>query len=133
MMKKVDHVGLVFKETQKTISLLSDLFGFEVAEVRAEPDAGFKSTLIAKSDVALELIEPVGPRGMMQKFVEKRGEGMHHLSIQVADLEEEIDRLRGKGVRFVSDQPVQVTDSTKVIFIHPHSTNGLLIELIQRD
>jgi methylmalonyl-CoA/ethylmalonyl-CoA epimerase len=133
MINKFDHVGLAVKNADETVSVLSRLFGFEVAESRAEPAAGFKSTLISKADVTLELIEPLGSQGMIQKFVEKRGEGLHHISIQVTDLEEEMKRLLALGVQFIGEKPAQVTDTTKVIFIHPRSTNGLLIELIQRD
>ena len=131
MLRKIDHVGLVVKDTGASLALLSNLFGFEIAESRMEPEAGFKSTLVSKGDVTFELIEPVGPQGMIQRFVEKRGEGLHHISIQVADLEAEMKRLKALGVQFSSDEPARVED-TKVVFIHPRSTNGLLIELIQR-
>ena len=132
MVRKFDHVALVIKNTDETFKLLSALFGFEMAESRANPEEGFKSTLIFKEDVTLELIEPVGPQGMMQKFVEKRGGGLHHISLQVDDLEEEIKKLKSQGAQFVSPEPVQVSETTKVVFIHPRSTDGVLIELIER-
>jgi methylmalonyl-CoA/ethylmalonyl-CoA epimerase len=131
MIKKFDHVGLAVQDAEKTAALFSSLFGFEIAESRTEPEAGFRSTMISREDVTFELIEPVGPQGMIQKFIERRGGGLHHISIQVADLAEEISRLKALGVQFVSDEAAEVADS-KVIFIHPRSTNGLLIELIQR-
>jgi methylmalonyl-CoA/ethylmalonyl-CoA epimerase len=131
MVKKFDHVALVVKNTQETFSLLSSLFGLEVVETRMEPEAGFKSTLVSKADVKFELIEPVGPEGMIQKFVEKRGGGLHHVSLEVADLDAEMKRLKALGVQFSGEHPA-VLDGTKVIFIHPRSTNGLLIELMQR-
>ena len=131
MINKFDHVGLAVNNTDETVAVLSRLFGFEVTESRAEPEAGFKSTLISKESVALELIEPVGPQGMIQKFIEKRGGGLHHISIQVTDLAEEMNRLKALGVQFVSEEAAEVSDS-KVVFIHPRSANGLLIELIQR-
>lgn len=87
---------------------------------------------MSQSDLTFELIEPVGPQGTIQKFVEKRGEGLHHISIQVSDIDEEVKRLQAIGVQFSSEKPMQVTDTTKVIFIHPRSIGGLLIELIQR-
>lgn len=132
MLRKLDHVGLVVKDTDEALALLSRLFGFEATESRAEPGAGFKSTIVSSSDVTFELIEPVGPQGMIQKFVEKRGGGLHHVSIQVSDLQEEMKRLKELGVQFSSDQPALV-DGTKVVFIHPRSMNGLLVELIQRE
>jgi len=131
MVRKIDHVGLVVKNSAESLELFSKLFGFEVTECREEPAAGFKSTLVSKGDVMLELIEPVGPQGMIQRFVEKRGEGMHHISIQVDDLDAEMKRMKSIGVQFSSEEPA-VVDGTKVVFVHPRSTNGLLIELIQR-
>jgi methylmalonyl-CoA/ethylmalonyl-CoA epimerase len=131
MIDKFDHVGLVVRNTDETMALLSSLFGFAVAESRSEPEAGFKSTLVSKADVTFELIEPVGPQGMIQRFVEKHGVGLHHVSIQVADLEAEMKRLKNLGVQFSGEEPALVAGS-KVIFIHPRSTNGLLIELVER-
>ncbi len=132
MIRKLDHIGLVVKDTQKTGALLGKLFGLETSETRTEPAAGFKSTLMSRADLTFELIEPVGPEGMIQKFVEKHGGGLHHVSIQVSDLDGEVQRLRALGVQFSSEQPIQVTEATRVIFIHPRSTDGLLVELIEK-
>ena len=131
MINRFDHVGLVVRNTEEAMALFSSLFGFEVAESRLEPEAGFKSTLVSKAGMTFELIEPVGLQGMIQRFVEKHGVGLHHVSIQVADLEGEMKRLKNLGVQFSGEEPALVSDS-KVIFIHPRSTNGLLIELIER-
>ena len=131
MINKFDHVGLAVNSAEETVALLSKLFGFEIKESRAEPEAGFKSTLISKEDVTLELIEPIGPQGMIQKFIEKRGAGLHHISIQVEDLAEEMKRLKDLGVQFVGEEAAEV-GGNKVIFIHPRSTKGLLIELTQK-
>ena len=132
MIEKFDHVGVAVSDAAKTAELLGRLFGLEIAEIRTEPEAGFRSTLVSDGSTTFELIEPVGPQGMIQRFIEKRGGGLHHVSIQVSDIEEKMKRLRALGVRFVGDRPVSVTESTKVVFIHPQSTNGLLIELIER-
>jgi methylmalonyl-CoA/ethylmalonyl-CoA epimerase len=132
MIGKFDHVGLAVTNTEETAALLFRLFGMKTAEVRTEAEAGFKSTLVSNGTAAFELIEPVGPQGMIQRFIEKRGGGLHHISLLVSDLDEEMTRLQALGVQFASDKPAQVTETTKVIFIHPRSTNGLLIELMQR-
>ncbi len=131
MIKKFDHVGLAVKDSAETAALLKRLFGFEIGEILEDPEAGFKSTMISSADVTLELIEPMGPQGMIQKFIEKRGGGLHHVSIQVADIKEEIKRLRSQGVQFVNEEPAEVSGS-QLVFVHPRSTNGLLIELIQK-
>ena len=131
MVSKIDHVGLAVNKSEETVALFSKLFGFEVTESRAEPEAGFKSTMISKEDVTLELIEPIGPQGMIQKFIEKRGGGLHHISIRVADLAEEMKRLKTLGVQFAGEEAAEI-GGNRVIFIHPRSTGGLLIELTQK-
>jgi methylmalonyl-CoA/ethylmalonyl-CoA epimerase len=132
MIKRFDHVGLVVKNTEEVVSLFSNLFGFKITEPRTFPEEGFRSTLISKEEVTLELIEPIGSEGIIQKFVEKHGGGLHHISIQVDDLEGEIKRLKTGGVKFVNEEPSQVSETSKIVFVHPRSTTGLLIELIQR-
>jgi methylmalonyl-CoA epimerase len=133
MIEKYDHVGMVVTNTEETLAVLSRLFGFKPVESLAYPEAGFKSTLISQSEVTLELLEPVGPQGIIQRFVEKRGGGLHHISIRVSNLEEKMKRLRAEGVQFVSEEPVQVTDNSRIIFVHPRSACGLLIELVERN
>jgi methylmalonyl-CoA epimerase len=132
MIKKIDHVAMVVKDAGKSVALFSSLFGFEVVETRPDPEGGFKSTLLSKAEVILELIEPTAPQGPIQNFIQKRGGGLHHISIQVADLDEEIAHLKTLGVQLVSDVPLQINDDTRLVFIHPRSTDGLMIELIER-
>ena len=133
MIQKFDHVGLVVKDTQETVALFSNLFGFEISNSLTFSEEGFKSTLISKEGVRIELIEPIGPEGMIQRFVQKRGWGLHHISIQVDRIEDEMVLLKEKGAQFVSEE-ARVTKGTsnKTAFIHPNTTRGILIELIQR-
>jgi methylmalonyl-CoA/ethylmalonyl-CoA epimerase len=133
MIKKLDHVGMVVKNTEEIVLLFSNLFGFQVSEARTFSEEGFKSTLISKEEVTIELIEPVGPEGIIQRFIEKHGGGLHHFSIRVDDIEQEIKSLKAKGAQLVSDEPQMVKGtSNKTVFMHPRSTQGILIELIQR-
>jgi methylmalonyl-CoA epimerase len=131
MIRKINHVGLAVEDAAETAALYSKLFGFEAAEPLTEPEAGFRSTMISRADVTLELIEPLGSQGMIQRFLEKRGGGLHHISIEVGDLDEEMMRLKSLGVRFVSEEAMELADA-RIVFIHPSSTGGLLIELIQK-
>ena len=133
MIQKFDHVGIVVKNTEEVLSLFSNLFGFKISESLTFPEEGFKSTLISKEGVSLELIEPIGSEGIIQKFVEKHGGGLHHISLQVDDIELEMKSLKDKGAQLVSDEPQVVKGtSNKGAFLHPRSTNGILIELIRR-
>ena len=111
MIKKFDHVGLAVRDSEEVAAWLSKLFGFEMTETRTEPEAGFKSTLISNAEVTLELIQPIGPEGMIQKFIEKRGAGLHHISIRVDDLDAEMKRLKSLGVQFIGEEAAQLDDS----------------------
>jgi methylmalonyl-CoA epimerase len=133
MIKNFDHVGIVVRNTEEMLSLFSKLFGFQVSESLNLPEQGFKSTLISKEGVTLELIEPIGPEGIIQKFLEKRGEGIHHISIQTDDIGLEMKSLKANGAQLLSEEPhVPKGTSNKGAFINPRSTHGILIELIQR-
>jgi methylmalonyl-CoA epimerase len=131
MIKKIDHVALAVQDAGEVSSLMAKLFGFKIGDQIDEPRAGFVSTMISSEDVRLELLQPVGPQGMIQKFIEKRGGGLHHVSIQVDNLDEEMKRLKGLGVQFIGEEPTQMDDA-KIIFVHPRSAGGLLIELTQK-
>ena len=132
MIKEFDHVGVVVRDTKETADLFSSLFGFEIAEVQEFPEQGFKSTLVTKGKVTLELIEPIGPEGLIQRFVEKRGYGLHHISLRVDDIGREIEDLESKGAKSLNKKPTRITDTSEIAFLFPGSTAGILIELMHR-
>ena len=132
MIKEFDHVSVVVKDTEETAERYSSLFGFEVVEYKEFPEQGFKSTFISKERVKIELIEPVGTEGMIQRFVQKRGYGLHHISLRVSDIEKEMEVLESKGAKLVNRKPTRITDTSEIAFLDPGSTGGVLIELICR-
>ena len=132
MIKAIDHIGFVVRSTEETTKIFSNTLGFSVLESIDVPEQGFKSTSISKEGATIELIEATNPEGAIAKFLEKKGEGLHHISLQVDDIEQQVAALKTEGVQFVSEKPMQVTDKAKSIFIHPKSTGGILTELVQR-
>lgn len=132
MIMEFDHVGMVVKDAKETALLFSSLFGFEISESNQFLKEGFISTLISKEKVTIELIEPVGTDGIIQKFVQKNGYGLHHISLRVDDIEQELERLESRGVKLVDKKPRKITDASRIAFIHPNSVAGVLIELIHR-
>lgn len=132
MIDKFDHIGVVVQNTEEMVSLFSDLFGFKVRESITFQEDGFRSTLVSKGEVTIEFIEPIGSEGIIQSFVKKRGWGLHHISIQVEEIEAAMKVFKEKGVRLVKDEPQDVKGTTdRTAFIHPRSTGGILIELVQ--
>ncbi len=132
MIREYDHVGVVVKDSKETADIFSSLFGFEVSEYQEFPEQGFKSTLISKEKVTIELIEPIGPEGIIQRFIEKRGYGLHHISVRVDDIEKEIEMLESRGAKSINKKPDRITDSSEIAFLLPSSTAGILIELMHR-
>jgi|WetSurMetagenome_2_1015567.scaffolds.fasta_scaffold713190_1 methylmalonyl-CoA/ethylmalonyl-CoA epimerase len=129
---QIDHIGVVVKDTDQTLKPFTELFGFGIEEVQVFPNQGFKSTLVIKDAVRIELIEPMGDSGIIQKFIGKSGYGLHHISLRVGDIEKELGALTDKGARLINDKPVPITDASSISFLHPASTAGILIELIHR-
>ena len=78
------------------------------------------------------MLEPIGSEGGIAKFLETRGGGLHHISLQVDDIDKEIEQLKAKGVKLLGDKPAQPSEDSRVIFIHPSSVGGILIELMER-
>ena len=132
MVQEFDHVGIVVKDTNASLDLLGRLFGFEIMEQQEFPDQGFKSTLISKEKVIIELIEPIGDSGIIHNFIKKKGYGLHHISLRVPDLPKVLNALSGKKVELINEQPQKITDTSQIAFLHPASTAGILIELMQR-
>ena len=131
MIKKIDHVGIVVKNIDEALKIFSNIFGFRVVESVTEPHQEFRAVLIFAGDAALELIEPISAKGSIAKFLEQRGEGIHHLSLGVDNIEQELKSLQANGIRLVNKE-AEFLPSAQVAFVHPNSTEGVLIELIQR-
>ena len=131
MLKRINHVAIVGKSNDEAAAMFKKLFGFEVAEGLVAKEQGFKSTIISKDDVRIELIEPLDEEGGIGKFLQKRGTSLHHVSLQVDNIEKVMQDLKARGIRLTGDKPMQVTPTDKTTFIHPSATGGILIELIE--
>lgn len=131
MILKMDHVGIVVEDDKEMVEGLSRLFGFNVVKTFEEHKEGFLSHLIYANSAGIEVLSPTSSEGGIARFLRRKGAGVHHLSFQVDDLEKEVERLASQGVKFVTAEP-QIVDELKIIFVHPESTFGLLIELVEK-
>jgi methylmalonyl-CoA epimerase len=133
MIKRIDHVGIVVKNLDEALDLYVNTLGFKASEILiAEKGEKFRTVMVSLGQATLELIEPMDSKGGIQSFLETRGEGIHHVSLEVDDLRGELSRLGAKGIKFLFKEPEQV-EGTLVSFVHPKSTRGVLMELLQRD
>ena len=133
MFKRIDHVGVIVKDIEEAATLFSECFGFSKADALpgTEPQGDFKSVQLTAGDVTIELIEPTNPSGALANFMQKRGEGLHHISIEVDDIDKELESLRAKGVRLI-DEEAQAVGRSKSAFVHPVATKGILLELTEK-
>lgn len=133
MCKRIDHVGVIVRDIEEAVKLFGELFGFRKVgdSSYTNSQAEFKSVSLVAGEATMELIEPINPNGALASFLQKRGEGFHHISIEVDDINQELELLRAKGVRLISEKP-QVVANNKVAFLHPVATKGILVELTEK-
>jgi methylmalonyl-CoA/ethylmalonyl-CoA epimerase len=130
-MRKIEHIGIAVKDLKASNQLFSKLFGnppYKEEEVVSE---GVKTSFFMNGPNKIELLEPTNSSSPIAKFLEKKGEGIHHIAFDVEDIEEEIVRLQEEGFVLINDKPKKGADNKLVVFLHPKSTNGVLIELCQ--
>ncbi|MGB5362398.1 MAG: methylmalonyl-CoA epimerase [Aureibaculum sp.] len=130
-MKKIEHIGIAVKDLEKSNILFKQLFGvphYKIEEVASE---GVKTSFFEAGPNKIELLEATNPESPIAKFIDKKGEGVHHIAFAVDDIIGEIKRLEKEGFIVLNNTPKKGADNKLVAFLHPKSTNGVLIELCQ--
>ena len=128
MIKKINHVGIAVKDLDKAIEFFQQTYGAKVIHREKFEDQKMESALISIADARFELLGSLGPQGLIAKFIETRGEGMHHVSLEVDQFDQVIKDFKAKGLRIISEAD---TDKFKAAFIHPQSNFGMLTEIVQ--
>jgi methylmalonyl-CoA/ethylmalonyl-CoA epimerase len=128
---KIEHIGIAVKDLEKSNDLFAKLLGMPHYKIEAVESEMVQTSFFKAGDSKIELLEASNPDSAISKFVEKRGEGIHHLAFAVDDIEKEIARLKAEGFQPASQKPFRGADNKLVFFFHPKSTNGILIELCQ--
>lgn len=130
-MNKIEHIGIAVKNLEASNDLFAKLFGkphYKIEEVASE---GVNTSFFQIGESKIELLEATKEDSPIAKFIEKKGEGIHHIAFDVDDIEKEIERLKGEGFIVLNEKPKKGADNKMVAFLHPKSTNGVLIELCQ--
>ena len=131
MIEKMDHVGIAVKDLDQAMKLYREAFGLKPDMVYESPHTKAKIAFFTVGEVKIELLQPVDENSVIGKFIEKKGEGFHHIAYEVKDIDESLRRLETKGVKLVDKKSRKVRENERVGFLHPKSTNNVLIELIQ--
>ena len=130
-MEKIEHIGIAVKNLEASNALFASLFGkphYKVEEVKSE---GVKTSFFDVGPNKIELLEATNPESPIAKFIAKKGEGIHHIAFAVTDIKAEIARLKNEGFTVLNEEPKFGADNKLVAFLHPKTTNGVLIELCQ--
>jgi len=133
MVEKIDHIGIAVKSIRETSELLSNILGLKVAGEEIVEEQKVKVAFLPLGDSELELLESTSTEGPITRFIEKKGEGIQHIAFRVNNIEEILEKLKKGGVRLIDEKPRYGAGGAKIAFLHPKSTNGILVELCERD
>ena len=131
MIKKVEHIGIAVKDINSSIPLFEKLLGVKSYKTEKVLSEGVNTAFFGISDQKIELLSSINQGSAIEKFLQSKNEGVHHIALLVDSLEFEINRLEGLGFQFISKTPKEGADNKKIVFLHPKSTNGVLVELCE--
>jgi len=130
---KIDHIGVAVKNLDEAVKFYKDVLGLELVKIEEVPEERVRIAMFRVGDSYIELLQGTDPESAVSKFIERRGEGIHHLSIHVDDVDAKTEELKSKGVTLTYDKPREVSHGERRInFIHPKSTFGVLLEIMTR-
>lgn len=132
IVKKVDHIGIAVKNLDETIPYYTETLGLKVLKIEEVASESVRVAFIDAGNVKLELLEPMSEQSAIHSFIEKKGEGIHHIAFGVEGIEERMIELREKGVRILNEQPKIGAGGAQVAFLHPKSSFGVLYELCDK-
>jgi methylmalonyl-CoA epimerase len=129
---KLDHLGVAVRSIDAALELYRDGLGLAVRHRGAVEHEGVEVAMLPAGDARIELLEPVSQESVVARFLERRGEGLHHIAMEVDDLEAAVERLKAQGRRLVTDSVQTGAEGYRYVFVHPASAGGVLLELIER-
>ena len=130
-MRKIEHIGIAVRDLEASDKLFESLLGSPSYKHETVESEGVTTSFFKVGNNKIELIQANNPESTISKFIEKRGEGIHHIAFDVADIASEMSRLRERGFRLLNEKPKEGADNKLICFVHPKDTNGVLIELCQ--
>lgn len=130
-MNKIEHIGIAVKDLEVSNQLFAAIVGEPHYKVEVVESEGVTTSFFQLGPNKIELLAATNPDSPIAKFIEKRGEGIHHIAIEVDDIDAEIARLQGEGFTLINEQPKKGADFKRIAFMHPKTTNGVLLELCQ--
>ncbi|PCJ01555.1 MAG: methylmalonyl-CoA epimerase [Flavobacteriales bacterium] len=130
-MDKIEHIGIAVKDLEAANEIYTKLFGKPPYKTEVVESESVSTSFFKVGDSKIELLEATDPNSAIAKYIEKKGEGIHHIAYAVKDIKAEMERMRAEGFVVLNDEPKKGADNKLVCFLHPKSTNGVLVELCQ--
>ena len=131
MILKVEHIGIAVKSIERSNDLFAKLFGKSSYKTESVEREGVSTSFFKMGETKVELLEAINNESAIAKFIDKKGEGIHHIAFEVDDIKSEMKRLEAEGFTILSQEPMKGADNKLICFLHPRSTNGVLVELCQ--
>ena len=131
MTPSIHHIAIAVHDLDTALAFYRDGLGLEMAERREVPEEGVEIAFLPAGGGEIELLRPLDEKSSVARFLQKRGEGLHHVCLAVADVEAAMERLREAGARLLSEEPLVNARGTRYVFVHPRSTHGVLLELYE--
>jgi len=128
---KIDHIGIAVKSLADVVKVYEEVIGLTVSGYDQVDDQGVRVAMLPIGDSRIELLEPIAVDSPIEKFMTKRGEGIHHIAVEVDNIEEALARFKAAGARLIDDVPRAGAHNTRIAFVHPATTHGVLLELVE--
>jgi len=132
MIEKIDHIGIAVKNLDETMRKYADVFRLKVTSIEVHPDLNIRICFIPVGEVLIEFLEPLSEEGRIGEFIKENGEGIHHIAYRVTDLEAILRMMKKEKITLRDEQPRSGGMGSKIAFIDPSETNGVLTELVER-
>nr|MDO8098683.1 methylmalonyl-CoA epimerase [Candidatus Njordarchaeota archaeon] len=129
MFKKISHIGIAVGNMEESLKLYSETLGLKISGIETVEEQKVKSAMIPIGESRIELMESMDPEGPVGRFIAKRGEGLHHISLEVDDIEKMLAKLSKAGIELIDKEPRVGASGKKIAFVHPKSMHGVLLEL----
>ncbi len=130
MIKKINHIGIAVNSLDEAVKLYTRVLGLKVKDVEVVTEQKVKTAIIPVGESKIELLESTDPEGVIAKYIERRGEGIHHLALEVSNIQDTLETLARQGVALIDEKPRNGVENTKIAFLHPRETK-VLIELVE--
>ncbi len=131
MITRINHIGIAVNNIDQALKLYTELLGLSLKEIEVVEEQRTRTAILPVGESKIELLESTDPEGPIAKYIEKFGEGMHHLALEVSDIEDALSKISQSGIPLIDETPRKGVENTRIAFLHPRGTGRVLLELVQ--